>query len=273
MTQVITSLEELEKTRASISGTVAFVPTMGALHEGHQSLIKKAKEIADYSFVSIFVNPLQFAAGEDFEQYPQNLPNDTQKCKELAVDFIFAPNAKEIYPQGKESSPVIKADPQLANRLCGLKRNGHFDGVCTVVKILFDLIKADYAIFGEKDYQQLKIIEAMVQEHKIKTKIIAAPIFREPSGLAMSSRNQYLNESERHQASSLYQELLALEAKLKERSSMSEVDEIFTEEAKSSCQKLEEQGFAVEYLELFDNRILVAAHLAKTRLIDNIKLN
>lgn len=261
MTQLITTREELYQAQKSYQGKkIAFVPTMGALHEGHLSLVKKAQELTDIIWLSIFVNPLQFGPKEDFNKYPKTLEKDLVLVKELKVDFVWAPSVEEMY---KEKPQTIQADLELANRLCGLSRPGHFDGVCTVVNLLFDLIKPDFAIFGEKDYQQLMIITDMVQKLKLPVKIIPVATMREESGLAMSSRNQYLSPEEKLLAKNIYQTLLAL----------SKLDPLSETDLKEAKAYLENLGIKVEYLEAFWNRILIAARVGSTRLIDNIKIS
>lgn len=241
----------------SISRTtkLALVPTMGALHEGHLSLVKLAQKNADQVVVSIFVNPTQFAPNEDLDKYPRPLEEDIKKLESLNVDYLFLPDEELLYPNGQELSHY--ADKELSNILCGLNRPGHFDGVCTVVYKLFDLIKPDAAVFGEKDYQQLLIIRDMVRKEKLDIEIINAPILREVDGLAMSSRNVYLNLDDRKKATALNEQLTYISKGEKNIA-----------EAK---QYLEELGFKVDYLEKAYGRIFIAAKIGSTRLIDNIK--
>jgi pantoate--beta-alanine ligase len=264
MPQLITTRKELTKLQQSYRGKkVAFVPTMGALHEGHLSLVEIAKKHAEIVWVSIFVNPLQFGPSEDFSKYPRTLDNDIAMLTTLGVDYIWAPSVEEMYGEtvnGERST--VKADPELTNRLCGLNRPGHFDGVCTVVKLLFDLIQPDVAVFGEKDYQQLMVIREMVSRLKLPVEIIGAPILREASGLAMSSRNRYLSAAERKVADNIYQNLYYL-------SSLNSISEQDLKQAKT---KLEELGMSVDYLEMHWGRIFVAAKVGSTRLIDNVKI-
>ncbi len=234
----------------------ALVPTMGALHEGHLSLVRIAQKHAAKVWVSIFVNPLQFSAGEDFNEYPKTLERDLELLSKLNVDYVFAPNKAEIYDNYPYDS--IKADPTLSNQLCGLSRPGHFDGVCTVVKILFDIIQPQYAIFGEKDYQQLKIIQEMVTRYHVATKIIPAPILREANGLAMSSRNQYLNNEQKILAANIYKIL----------DQLSKASDFISAKEKY-WQELITLGIEPEYIEKQWTRVFVAARIANTRLIDN----
>lgn len=184
--------------------TVGLVPTMGALHKGHLSLIRKSVEKCDKTVVSVFVNPIQFCPGEDFEKYPRTLEADTKLAEEAGVDIVFAPSAEEMYGQGHIMSNdfLTYVIPPFfyVNKLCGKSRTGHFDGVCTVVNKLFNIVQPEFAFFGEKDRQQLIIIKKMVKDLSIPVEIIPCPIIREDDGLAMSSRNKYLNPQERKEA-------------------------------------------------------------------------
>ena len=186
---------EIENARL-LNKCIGFVPTMGALHDGHISLVEIAKQNADFVVVSIFVNPLQFAAGEDFEKYPRNLQADSKKLATAGVDIVFAPDVDDVYPNG---NVITQHAGPVGTTFEGVSRPGHFDGMLTVVARLFDLVQPNCAVFGKKDAQQLFLIEQMVKESNHRwndLRIIAAPIVREVSGLAMSSRNQYLSQSE-----------------------------------------------------------------------------
>ncbi len=183
--------------------TIGLVPTMGALHSGHASLIKKAKETCDFVVVSIFVNPIQFGPNEDLEKYPRTLDKDKALCDELGVNLIFAPNAKEMYGDKKLSNTDLTFVCPAYNYvdcMCGKSRVGHFDGVATVVTKLFNITTPDYAFFGQKDAQQLFIIKKIVEDLNMNVKIIPCPIVREDSGLALSSRNSYLSATEKQKA-------------------------------------------------------------------------
>jgi pantoate--beta-alanine ligase len=273
--KVVTNYKELQEALKSYpegKHRIALVPTMGALHEGHLSLVRKAQELADIVWVSIFVNPLQFGPNEDYSKYPRTLEADIALLESSGVNYLFAPNVELIYPE-REKSPaertgIIQAKSSLANKLCGLSRPGHFDGVCTVVKRLFDLIKPDLAIFGKKDYQQLKIIQDMVQELKLGVEIIPASIVREKNGLAMSSRNQYLNESQKTLAANIYKELNFCKEQICSLSDLkkTDIEGVFCQSKK----RLESLGIQVEYLEIHWDRIFVAARVGKLRLIDNL---
>lgn len=184
--------------------SVGLVPTMGALHEGHLSLIKKAKETCDRVVVSVFVNPIQFGPSEDFDKYPRTLDADTKLCNGENVDIVFAPTPAEMYGEGNRLSndTLTYVCPPFfyVNKLCGKTRVGHFDGVCTVVLKLFNIVQPDYAFFGQKDAQQVIIIKKMVKDLNVPIKIIQCPIIREESGLALSSRNKYLSENGKKEA-------------------------------------------------------------------------
>ncbi len=185
--------------------TIGFVPTMGYLHEGHGSLVLKAKEQCDYVVLSIFVNPLQFGPNEDFETYPRDLEKDSKYAEQLGVDLIFHPSVTELYPQ-YPSLTIVKVN-SLTNVLCGASRPGHFDGVTTIVNKLFHIVAPDSAFFGLKDAQQVAVITQMVQDLNMNVRIVSCPIVREPDGLAKSSRNVYLNTEEREQAVVLSQSI------------------------------------------------------------------
>ncbi len=252
--------------------SVALVPTMGGLHEGHLRLINKAKECADVVVASIFVNPTQFASGEDFEQYPQSPDKDIENLEKRQVDALFIPEIADIYPQSQESDYDFG---ELAQILCGISRPTHFNGVAQVVARFFDIVKPDVAVFGEKDYQQLVIIKELVKRKYSDIKIVSVPIIRESDGLAMSTRNNYLSVKERAWAPLFYQ---ALRAALEDLESGKDV--VLT--AKRAFTTLSE-SFVVDYVEILDantlkeitpksNKIIIisAVRLGATRLIDNI---
>ena len=196
---LVHTIKELREKRAEWKGLkVGLVPTMGALHEGHLSLIKKAKETCDKVVVSVFVNPIQFGPSEDFDKYPRTLDKDMELCNSVGVDAVFAPTPAEMYGGGRKLSndTVTYVCPPFfyVNKLCGKTRTGHFDGVCTVVLKLFNIVQPDCAFFGQKDAQQVIIIKKMVNDLNVPIEIIQCPIVREKSGLALSSRNKYLSE-------------------------------------------------------------------------------
>ncbi|TMR27212.1 pantoate--beta-alanine ligase [Actinomadura geliboluensis] len=198
--------EELAAARARIEGTLAFVPTMGALHEGHLSLMREARRNADKVAVSIFVNPLQFGPGEDFDRYPRTFEADVEACAAEGVDLVFAPTRDVMYPD--EPQVTIKSGP-MGEVIEGAARPGHFDGMLTVVLKLLNLVRPDAAVFGEKDAQQLAMIRRMVADLNVPVRIVGAPTVREPDGLALSSRNRYLSEPERRTALALSRALRA----------------------------------------------------------------
>ncbi|WP_455222339.1 pantoate--beta-alanine ligase [Kaarinaea lacus] len=265
---------------------IAFVPTMGNLHQGHLHLVEIAKQQADKVVVSIFVNPLQFAPGTDFETYPRTMQQDIEHLQNLDVDLLFRPSESVIYPQGMEESTKVIV-PGLSDLLCGAFRPGHFAGVTTVVAKLFNLVKPDVAIFGEKDYQQLLIIRRMTEDICFPIKIVGVETVRESNGLAMSSRNQYLSETERDAAASLYSALTDVANRVRERVARADSKPgNFHDIEQQAMQQLQAQGFRPEYLKVCfaddlsdatpdaansrEIRVLVAAWLGKARLIDNV---
>jgi pantoate--beta-alanine ligase len=275
---IVTTTTELRRQLAPMRGQerIAFVPTMGCLHEGHLSLIRKAKKMADIVLVSIYVNPLQFGPNEDFDAYPRTFEQDCELCEKEGVEIIFHP--ENLYPaDGIKVS--LKVDG-LGNCLCGATRPGHFDGVVTVVNILFNIVQPDIAIFGEKDYQQFAIISRMGDDLQINVEIIGAETLRENDGLAMSSRNRYLSEDDRNKAPRLHETLQSMKA-LFEQGEMDTGKLITLGKA-----KLSDAGIKPEYLEIRDAqnlkpaeqlgdspaRIFIAAKIGNTRLIDNIAL-
>ena len=205
--KVITTATEMQKhsdRMRSLGKTVAFVPTMGFLHEGHLSLIRKGCKLGDYLVVSIFVNPSQFSPGEDFESYPRNFDKDLKLLQKEGVDVIFSPNEDELYQDGFQTYVELK---NLPNHLCGISRPIFFRGIATVITKLFNIVRPHIAIFGQKDYQQLAVIRRMVRDLNFNIKIVGYPTVREPDGLAMSSRNSYLTPEQRINALSLYKSL------------------------------------------------------------------
>jgi pantoate--beta-alanine ligase len=259
--------------------TIAFVPTMGNLHDGHLALVHQARAVADAVVVSIFVNPMQFAAHEDLDTYPRTMDDDLSALREAAVDLVLTPSPDDIYPDGSARHTAIHV-PKLGEALCGKDRPEHFDGVCTVVYKLFQLIRPDIAVFGEKDLQQLLIIKKMVGDLGLPIVIQSGATQRAEDGLALSSRNQYLSASERAVAPLLWQSLQSCGAALAATPvgpPASIID--------PAREALEQAGFTVDYLELRelstlqlvenvdqDCALFVAARLGDTRLIDNIKL-
>jgi pantoate--beta-alanine ligase len=259
---------------ARLDGPLALVPTMGYLHEGHLSLIRAARPLAPTVAVTIFVNPTQFGPNEDLGRYPRDLEGDLSKCAAGGVSFAFAPDdPAELYPAGFQTYVV---PGPLAEPLCGARRPGHFRGVCTVVAKLFALSRADFAVFGEKDFQQLAIIRRMADDLNLGTEVIGRPIVRETDGLALSSRNAYLDADERRRATSLWKALSAV----REKFAAGERDVAALERLAVST--VEGAGLKVDYAELRDplqlarpdeaapsTRLFLAAFAGKTRLIDN----
>lgn len=258
--------------------TVAFVPTMGNLHAGHFSLVDKAKQIADKVVVSIFVNPMQFGKNEDLDKYPRTLQNDQNGLIEHGADLLFTPTVETIYPKGLDAQSYIDV-PGVSEGHCGASRPGHFRGVATIVNKLFNLVQPDIACFGEKDFQQLAVIRTMVEDLSMQIEIIGVATKREDSGLAMSSRNGYLSDDEKQQASALYQIMLDAETALK--ANELSLDEI-TEQAQLAIEK---HDFTLDYFNICNAKtlqlatkddtnlvILVAAFLSNVRLIDNLQV-
>ena len=273
------TLEEHLTTLRDSADRVAFVPTMGNLHDGHLALVHQARAVAGAVAVSIFVNPMQFAAHEDLNSYPRTLDDDLGALREAGVDLVLTPSADDIYPDGSARHTAIHV-PGLGDALCGKDRPGHFDGVCTVVYKLFQLVDPDIAVFGEKDLQQLLIIKKMVADLSLPIDIQSGPTQRAEDGLALSSRNQYLSTSERALAPVLWQTLQSCGVALAATPAGPPTSIIDSARA-----ALEQAGFKVDYLELRelatlqlvdrmdqDCALFVAARLGDTRLIDNIQL-
>ena len=259
--------------------TVGFVPTMGALHEGHLSLVREARQMCDIVIVSIFVNPTQFTANEDYEKYPRDLTTDAALLTEYHVDYIFAPSAEEIYPEGFSTFVEVE---NLSETLEGVVRPGHFRGVATVVTILFNTIRPDYAFFGQKDAQQTVIVKRLTKDLGYETEIVVLPIVREESGLALSSRNAYLNEEERRAAPIIYQSLRAAKIAFKEgernagRLAQIAEEKISTEPLAQIDYVAVVDAETLVPVERVDEKqvlIAVAVRFGKTRLIDNVILN
>jgi pantoate--beta-alanine ligase len=202
----ISTIDQLRSARAALSGSVAFVPTMGFLHDGHLELMRHGLERCDHLVVSVFVNPTQFGEGEDLDDYPRDIDGDAEKCRQLGCDLFFTPPGEAIYPAGNVTRVVVD---ELDDYMCGPSRPVHFPGVTNVVSRLFNLVAPDVAVFGEKDYQQLAIIRRMVKDLHFPIEIAGVPTVREADGLAMSSRNRYLDDDERAQAICLSRGLLA----------------------------------------------------------------
>jgi len=274
--QVVHRVAELRAALADQPGA-AFVPTMGNLHAGHVSLVELARQHGNPVVASIFVNPLQFGAGEDYERYPRTLAADCAQLETAGCDLVFAPDVSELYPQPQTFT--VQPPETLANDLCGAFRPGHFSGVATVVLKLFNLVQPRVAVFGKKDFQQLFMIRALVQQFNLPIDIVAGETLRESDGLAMSSRNRYLSQAERIQAGRLHQELSAMIPALQ----AGETD--YAALCGNASRRLKMAGWRVDYVALrdadtlqaptSDSRRLVAlgaAWLGHTRLIDNLEI-
>lgn len=258
---------------------IGFVPTMGNLHSGHATLVTKAAQQAEFVVASIFVNPLQFGAGEDLEKYPRTLAADQEKLLQAGCNLLFAPTVEEMYPDGMAGQTRVSV-PQLSEGLCGASRPGHFEGVATVVSKLFNMVQPDIAVFGQKDYQQLAVIRAMVRDLNMPIQIIGEPTVRAEDGLALSSRNGYLSPEQRAAAPALYRELSAMADAI--RHGQRDYAALIV----AAQAQLLAAGFRPDYLEvrhaltlrpaMIDDRdvvVIAAAYLGTTRLIDNLYLH
>ena len=256
--------------------SIGFVPTMGNLHQGHLALVEAADRANDKTVVSIFVNPTQFSPGEDYHLYPRNHDADAAQLQQRGVDLLFLPTVNTMY--GDDPDAIVVSSPKLSNMLCGPFRPNHFDGVATIISKLFNMVRPDEAFFGEKDYQQLVLIRQLTEQLSFPVKIIACPTQRDPDGLAMSSRNQYLSADERQIAGKL--QAILSQAVRHIRSG----DRDFSKITQAAIIQLDQLGFSTQYVEIRrqndlkiakkgDNMliILAAAQLGKTRLIDNIQ--
>ncbi len=243
--------------------TVGFVPTMGALHAGHAALVKRAASENDRVVVSVFVNPKQFGPNEDYGRYPRALTADRRLVASAGADLVYAPSVDEMYPAGFSTAVEVEG---LSDRFCGKFRPGHFKGVATVVLKLFNQVRADRAYFGEKDYQQVRVLETMIRDLDVRVELVRVPTVREKDGLALSSRNAYLSAAERRAAPALRKALEAGRKEAKRRGSRPETIAMAVRRA------LAKTGLKVQYAAVLENRLLAAAYLGKTRLIDNISL-
>jgi pantoate--beta-alanine ligase len=273
--EVISTIAAL-RARLKDEGSIAFVPTMGNLHEGHLNLMRQAREHGSCVVASIFVNPLQFGPNEDFDQYPRTLDADCEKLHDL-VDVVFAPAVNEMYPV---QQTVFVEPPPVANELCGAARPGHFCGMATVVLKLLNIVQPDVALFGKKDYQQLHIIRQFVSQLNLPVSIVGGATVRAADGLALSSRNQYLTETERAEAVFLSQTLQAM------RAAVLQGERNYEQLQQQSIAALNARGWVVDYVSIRNQSdlrpadekqpelvILAAARLGKTRLLDNVELS
>jgi|SRR3989337_935292 len=278
--RIISSMGEMQSLVNGVIKTgkkISLVPTMGALHEGHINLMNEGRKRGDVLIVSIFVNPTQFGPNEDFTKYPRDLEADLRKIETLGVDIVFAPTLEEIYPEGFQTYIEVK---ELQEHLCGHFRPGHFRGVATVVLKLFNIVKPQVALFGDKDYQQLKIIQRMVKDLNLEVEVIGYPIVRDKDGLALSSRNVHLSSNERNSASQVSKALREIKRKFDMGCRNTKLMVEFGRKI------LEEAGINdIDYLEICDSETLegkklasrgdllaVAVRIKGTRLIDNIRL-
>lgn len=282
--QIIDSIEQIEQTIDKFrenypDKSISLVPTMGALHQGHLSLIQHARINNQLVIVSIYLNPKQFAPTEDLDQYPKNLQQDIELCKEAGVDILFTPSNSEMYPLGHTHITSIHAPENLNNCLCGASRPHFFSGVLTIVYKLLSLTKPDIAYFGEKDYQQYLIIKQMTEDLRLNTKIQALPIIRQDSGLALSSRNKYLSAKEQQQSNNIYQALLYTKDLL-----LNSQDTTPQEAIQQTINKYNDSLGDIDYFEARDNntlessnnsecRLFIATNLFGVRLIDNLLVN
>lgn len=276
------TVAQMRQHRARLAGIVGFVPTMGALHAGHLSLIEQAARLADHVIVSIFVNPTQFGPNEDFDRYPRPIQQDLELCRQAGVHGVFHPSIAEMYPPGQIACDLDV--PQLTSDLEGKFRPGHFRGVCRVVAKLFNIVQPHLACFGKKDYQQLLVVQAMTADLALPIRIVPCETVREPDGLAMSSRNSYLSPDQRRQATGIYKALCQARHMVEV---LGETDPRKVEQAMH--QVLLSHGFAVDYavvrhphtlaeLDSINPQLtgpvvaLIAARLGQVRLIDNMLL-
>lgn len=275
---IIETVKEMQQTARTLrreGKKIGFVPTMGYLHEGHLALVRKARELSDIVVVSIFVNPAQFGPSEDLDKYPRDMDRDKNLLKQEKTDIIFFPDKKEMYPDQYFTYIQVR---ELEDRLCGLSRKGHFVGVATIVAKLFNIVKPHYAVFGQKDYQQLKIIERMAKDLNMDLEIVPLPTVREKGGLAMSSRNTYLSPEEREKGLLIHASMKKAEELFKGGERDAAVLRKETEKILSS-----RDGIDIEYVSISDAETLkelvhipnnkavlaIACRVGKTRLIDN----
>lgn len=276
----INEIREIVKEAKKSGKKIGLVPTMGCLHAGHASLIKKSVESADITVVSVFVNPIQFGPNEDYDKYPRTLEADAKICEEIGADYVFAPSAAEMYPDLQKFSDITMVAPPYAmtDMLCGKSRVGHFDGVATVVTKLFNIISPDIACFGMKDIQQLHIIKKMVKDLNISVDIISCPLIREESGIALSSRNKYLSESDKKTALTISKALFAIKSGYEK--GIKDTKLLF-----DTAMTVLDPAIELDYLEFVDKETFdavsevnspaiaaIAAKVGAVRLIDNIIL-
>jgi len=273
----ISDLRQQVRQWRSSGESIALVPTMGNLHVGHLTLVRRARELADRVIVTIFVNPMQFGEGEDFESYPRTMDQDTAALTAEWTDLLFSPSVAQVYGKHREQHTQVEV-PGLSDMLCGASRPGHFIGVATVVCKLFNMVQPDLALFGDKDFQQLLVIRRMVQDLCIPIEIVGVPTVRDDDGLALSSRNGYLSTAERAQAPELRRIMLETASAIQSR------ERDYAKLEKKATQELEKAGFNPDYYtirsaadlsepgeDISDLVVLAAAYLGRARLIDNIQ--
>lgn len=276
--RTLSAIDELRRTLAEArrqGRRIGLVPTMGNLHAGHIALVEAARARADVVVASVFLNPLQFGAGEDLDAYPRTLAEDQAKLDAAGCDLLFTPSSGMLYPQELDAQTTVHV-PRVSEGLCGASRPGHFDGVATVVTLLFNLVQPDLACFGEKDYQQLAVIRKLVADLHLPIEVVGVPIVRADDGLALSSRNGYLDAAQRARAPRLYQALCQARDAIARGTPHDEV-------IRETLERLVTDGFKPDYLELRraddlgavtdatrDAILLAAAHLGPARLIDNL---
>lgn len=277
--KIIDNIKELKEEIKKLQGSIGLVPTMGALHNGHKSLIDRAIKENDNVIVSIFVNPIQFCAGEDLDKYPRQLKKDAELCENAGVKIVFAPKVSEMYQEDKNNLTLICPPYSIVDKLCGKSRPGHFDGVCSVVAKLFNLTKATRAYFGQKDAQQLFIIQKMVRDLNFDIEIVPCPIVREADNLALSSRNKYLTDNERKIALNISKALfeakrLYKEGTLTKRAIIDNSLKLMTDLDVEYIEFVDKNTFIEQEEINNDTLILIAARTPETntRLIDNILL-
>jgi pantoate--beta-alanine ligase len=275
----VNGLREILRKHRNGGQKIGFVPTMGNLHDGHLALIKQAKQTNEIVVCSIFVNALQFGLNEDWDKYPRTYDSDCEKLDQEGCDYLFYPEDGEMYPNGLDTQSRVIC-PTMTDVLCGASRPGHFEGVTTVVSKLFNIVQPDEAIFGIKDYQQLAVIKRMTEDLCLPVKIISAPIHREADGLAMSSRNSYINEDERPKVKVLKQALELIAEQIKAGNLE------FTQLEMEAKKRIESEGFKADYVTISNSKtlepaavddreitILGAMYTDSARLIDNISIN
>ena len=275
----INEMTEIKRQNIREGKTVGLVPTMGCLHEGHRSLIKKARENNDIVVVSVFVNPTQFGPGEDYESYPRDLKRDAEICREEGADYVFHPSPEEMYPDGFSTFAV--PGENMTNVMCGISRPIHFRGVCTVLTKLFNIISPNNAYFGEKDIQQLAIVKRMVKDMNFDIEITGCPIVREEDGLAKSSRNKYLSAKERKAATVLRRSIIKAEEMISEGEKdavriKAAIIETIENEPLAKIDYVEILNFdTFERLKEIEGKVLIgiAVFIGSTRLIDNMVFN